>query len=121
MKWMRISLLITLTSLLTNCLQTENSSSVDVGITGTPEFMAARTILLNNCTNCHIGHDFHLLYEDQLVDRGDVVPGDFLNSPIYYRLAGSLGSEGPKDMPEGGALSGSDLQTIQTWIESITP
>lgn len=121
MKWIRISVFVTLVAILTSCLQTENSSSADIGITGTPEFMAARTVLLNNCVNCHQGHDFHLLFEDELVTRGDVVPGDFLNSPIYYRLAGSLGSEGPKDMPEGGTLSDSELQTIQTWIESITP
>ena len=105
----------------TNCLQTENSSSVDTTITGSPEFLAARTVLVNNCINCHIGHDFHLLYEEDFIERGYVEPGDFLNSPIYYRLEGSLGSEGPKNMPEGGTLSASDIQTIQVWLETLSP
>lgn len=104
---------------LISCLQTENSSSMDSSVTGSPEFMAARTVFLSSCANCH---DFHLLYEEELIARGDVVPGDAFNSPLYYRLAGSLGSEGPKDMPDGGGqLSATEVALVQTWIDNITP
>lgn len=50
---------------------------------------------------------------------GLMVKGDPANSQIYYRLIGSTGGPGPKDMPQsGGALSASDIATIHDFIQN---
>ncbi len=105
---------------LSGCLQTENSSSTDGGpnLTGTPEFIAAVTVMAAKCTSCHY-HDYHTKTEQQLLDQGLVVPGDPENSLIYYRLTGSAGPGGPKNMPQDVALTAGELATMVTWINSI--
>lgn len=101
------------------CLQTENSNSDDATATGTPQFIAAVSVLSSNCIGCH--EEFQNKTADELVASGFVIPGDPENSSIYYRMRNSAGSEGPKTMPPSGALSAEDIQAISTWIESITP
>lgn len=106
--------------LLTACFQAENSSSGDGGpaLTGSPEFIAAAMVMAAKCTSCHY-HAYHTQSEEQLVVRGDVVPGNPNNSPIYFRLIGSAGPGGPKNMPQDGALSSDEIQIIVDWINSI--
>lgn len=98
--------------------QTENSSSQDAeqysDIGGHPGFAAARAILSQNCAKCH---SYNTMSEDELVQAGVLVLGDAANSPLYYRLVGSTKGGGPKTMPPGGALSISDLNKIETWID----
>ena len=99
------------------CLQTENSSSTDSIVSGSPEFLAAVSVLSANCFSCH---DEFNKTEDELITAGFVIPGDHQNSSIYYRLRNSSGPLGDKNMPLVGSLSTEDIQTIATWIDSIT-
>ncbi len=119
MSWQKTAL-IAFTLTLSACLQTENSSSLDDAMAsgGSPEFQAARTVLSQSCTGCH---DYHTKTEAELVAAGLVVAADPEASEIYYRLVGSTGLQGPKDMPQGGSLSSSDVEVISTWIENLTP
>lgn len=107
--------------LLSGCIQEENSSSQDAdlygGSGGSADFLAARQVIRTNCSACHT---FGTMTEAQLLAEGLFIPGDALNSPIYYRLRNSSGTEGPKDMPDNGStLSGTDLALIATWINNI--
>lgn len=100
--------------LLGACLQTENSSSGDgPAPEGNLEFLAANEVLLNNCTGCHI---YHTQTQQELIDDGLVIPGDINNSRLYYRIVGSLGPNGTKNMPISGAA---ELQILADWITNI--
>lgn len=103
------------------CVQTENSSTLDESnygdSTGSAEFLAARTIFAQNCANgCH---GFHGFSEAELIAQGLVIAGNPENSPIYYRIRGSSGSNGSKNMPPSGSLQAADLTAISTWIQNI--
>jgi hypothetical protein len=100
------------------CVQTENSNSQDkdqYGGGGSALFKAARTILTQSCSSCHL---FHTKSEDALVADGVMVKGDAEGSQLYFRLNGSSGTGGPKNMPTGGSLSIGDLNTIKDWIDN---
>lgn len=107
------------------CIQTNNSSSRDeeeydasLPINGASgDFTAARAIFTNDCAACH---PFHTMTEAALIAGGWVVKGDPQNSKIYNSLMGSSGTQGRKDMPDGGpALPNEDLETIAGWITNI--
>ena len=68
-----------------------------------------------------IGYVFHTQSEAQLRAAGLLVAGQPENSQIYFRLNGSTGTNGPKTMPSGGALSAADLDVIKNWITAIAP
>lgn len=106
--------------LTAGCFQTENSSSGDSGPTavGSPEFIAASNMMARKCTSCHY-HVYHTRTEAQLIAQGLVVPGDPEASEIYYRLTGSSGPGGPKDMPDDGPLTPTEMAIMVTWINSI--
>ena len=53
-----------------------------------------------------------------LVAAGLMVKGDPTNSKLYYRLAGSSGTNGPKNMPSGGSLSSDQIAEIEHWIKT---
>jgi mono/diheme cytochrome c family protein len=101
-------------------VQTENSSSQDAknyapttGANDSVEFVAAKAIFASNCNGCHT---FHTMTEAQMIASGRLVPGNPEGSSIYYRLIGSTGSGGPKNMPQAGSISATDVSAIRTWI-----
>lgn len=104
------------------CLQTENSSSGD-GFTptgGSEMFEAANQVIANRCNTCHhIG--WASLGEDWFVNEGYIIPGDPLNSELYYRIQGSLGPLGPKTMPTVGSITSAERDIIYNWILQIVP
>jgi hypothetical protein len=84
-----------------------------------PLFVAAKAVIDANCTGCHSSAsngDFRNMTVSKAVQNGWIVPGNPTSSPLYYRLVGSSGSNGPKNMPQGGSLSASDVQAISDWI-----
>ncbi|MGE0527984.1 MAG: hypothetical protein AB7G93_16900 [Bdellovibrionales bacterium] len=109
---MRVEIVLSL-CLLVGCIQTENSNSLDASTYGGD---AARSVVGTNCSSCHA---FHTQSNEELIASGLIVAGDSQNSKLYYRLSGSDGPNGPKNMPTGGALSSTDLQTIKNWIDSL--
>ena len=106
------------------CLQTENSNSADDSYGGgTPEFVAAKSVLRTNCTtSCH-QHQFETQSEAELIAQGYIIAGDPSGSSLYYRIKGSTGGPGgaSKDMPTDKEISNSDLTIIEDWILSIAP
>lgn len=117
-----LSLLVLLFG-FTGCFQTENSNTLDAdtygNAEGTAEFLAARAIMTQNCAGtCHA---YHTQSEADLKLQGLFVAGSPTTSKLYYRLTGSTGGPGPKDMPQTGPLQSSDVETIRTWIQNATP
>jgi hypothetical protein len=116
--------ILLLTMPVTGCFQTENSSSQDAGtygnVDGTADFLAVRTIFSQSCGGASC-HGYHTQTELQLKTAGLFIANDPDNSKLYYRLVGSSGSSGPKNMPSGGALSSSDVQQIRYWILNAAP
>ena len=98
---------------LGGCMQTENSNSSDAFITDESD---PRSILQQNCASCH---DYHKRSDENLVASGLVVAGNPEGSQIYFRLIGSQGAQGPKNMPLSGALSPSSVQRIYEWIQDL--
>lgn len=100
-----------------SCVQSENSNSQDAdtysSIGGHAGFSAVRSILRQNCANCHV---YHTMSEQQLITAGVLKLGDAANSSIYFRLVGSTKGGGPKSMPVGGSLAVADIMQIETWI-----
>jgi mono/diheme cytochrome c family protein len=117
---LRMTLVFAITFCLSACIQTENSSSLDGDsygtATGSPEFIAARLVFLQNCNGCHA---YHTQTEAQLIAQGLAVAGNPEGSKLFYRLAGSSGASGPKNMPTGGTLSNDDLTAVFTWLQNI--
>jgi uncharacterized membrane protein len=102
-------------------VQTENSSSTDAALYrsvagGSAQFNAARLVMQNNCINCH---GYSSMTESQLKAAGLVIAGNPEDSPIYYRLVGSGGSNSPKDMPVGGAITANELEAVRIWIQNL--
>lgn len=98
--------------LLSSCLQTENTNSTDADTYGS----AWREVVSTHCGTCHT---FHTMDDATLIANGLVTPGNVENSKLYYRLAGSTGSNGPKDMPTGGSLSAEDISKIRDYVSSV--
>lgn len=84
-------------------------------------FLAAKAILDSKCLSCHNGAqspNLSNLTETSAVNQGMVVKGSPTTSMLYYRLIGSSGG-GVKNMPQGGSISASEVQTIADWITNI--
>ena len=106
---------------LGGCLQTQNSSSQDLQLygdlpVGSPDYLEVQAILSRSCVPCH---SFQGLTSDQMIATGLVVAAQPENSKLYYRLAGSSGSNGPKDMPTSGALTAADVDKFKVFIEGL--
>ena len=106
---------------LTGCVQTENSSSQDAGLYGGGDtqhvvFSEARELLYVNCNSCHAYGSYS---EQDFIDQGLVIAADPDNSELYYRMRGSQGALGPKDMPVTGQLTQAELQKIRDWILNL--
>lgn len=100
---------------LSGCLQTENSSSMDGFVpVGEGLFGEVNQVFVNRCSApCH---DFSTYNEQFFIDTGRLIPGDPENSPIYYRIIGSMGPNGTKNMPTFGTISPSERDLIYNWI-----
>lgn len=89
----------------------------------TAAFLAAKSVIDARCVSCHGAGssygDFSNLTEARAKQLSLVIPGSPESSKIYYRLAGSSGSNGPKNMPSGSTISTSDVKIISDWISGI--
>ena len=80
-----------------------------------PRFPAVKTILASNCTTCHSA--WNGASASYFVGQGLVNKSSPETSPLFYRLRGSSGSQGPKTMPVSGPLSDADRDAIKNWIQ----
>lgn len=87
------------------------------------QFLAAKAVIDAKCLNCHGSGStygaFANLTESAAVSRGIVVKGNPNSSILYYRLIGSAGSAGAKNMPQGGSISAAEVQAVADWIANI--
>jgi uncharacterized membrane protein len=100
------------------CGKPYNSSTADAlkygsNVAGSANFQLARQVMLNSCFTCHGA--WANWSEADFVSTGHVVARSPADSMIYYRLIGN-DTGNPGDMPQNGALSTEDLNTIKTWI-----
>lgn len=117
--------LIALLMSVTAC-QTENSSASDAGryggdSSGSANFVAAKAVITANCTTggCH-SNFAALSSEADWLASSFVVAGNAESSQVYYRIIGSAGAGGPKNMPQGGSLGAADLETIRNWVANAS-
>lgn len=78
-------------------------------------FTAVKSILASNCVSCHSA--WNGASASYFVGQGLVSKGSPETSPLFYRLRGSSGAQGPKTMPVSGPLSDADREAIKTWIQ----
>lgn len=90
------------------------------------EFLAAKTILKNNCTSCHspsgVQADSRLdmTAESQFELAGLVVAGQPDQSKLIQKLKNFTGTSSlTKTMPLNGSISDSDYQTLRRWIMAM--
>lgn len=87
-----------------------------------PRFVAVKSMLDAKCTTCHNGSsgvsDYRNMTAAKAVSRNLVKQKDPLNSQLYFRLQGSMGS-GTKDMPRTGSVSAAEVQQMYDWIANL--
>ncbi|MFN7684829.1 MAG: hypothetical protein ACK5QT_05395 [Oligoflexia bacterium] len=101
-------------------LNTLNSVSTDpyrFSASGSPEFVAARTVFVEKCSSCHF--EFATYSESEWKATGWVISGDPTGSFLFGTLRGSGVPGGEEDMPPDGALSAGELGAIEAWIEAL--
>lgn len=100
-----------------------NDTDEDGASGDSPEFLAAKAIIDNNCLGCHNNTntgDFRNLTQAQFISKGLVVAKNPGASKIYYRLTGAASGPGPANMPQGAAaLSASDVAAVAAWINGL--
>jgi mono/diheme cytochrome c family protein len=105
-------------------LLTDSSSGGSGGATlPSPAFLAAKAVIDAKCLSCHGAGStngvFSNLTEAAAVSRDLVVKGNPNGSKLYFRLIGSAGATGPKNMPQGGSISAAEVQAVANWITGI--
>lgn len=78
------------------------------------------------CMNCHqpggraSSWDFSPYQTEDDWKNSDLIEvGNALKSKIYYRLKGSEGTDGQKNMPTDKDIENTDVVKIKTWIDSL--
>ncbi|MBK9323588.1 MAG: hypothetical protein IPM97_11715 [Bdellovibrionaceae bacterium] len=110
------------------CGKVYNSSTYDASTygsaDGSAQFLAAKTIIKNSCANCHTrpSHEaWSGMSEKDFISKGLVAAGNLAGSSLYTKIQGNRTST-PGNMPDGGSLlTGSELDTLESWILNITP
>ncbi|MFN7905402.1 MAG: hypothetical protein ACK5P5_09485 [Pseudobdellovibrionaceae bacterium] len=117
-------LFLAVATILTSCADVYNSSSTDKLIYGNSEtegskFQAARSGLLNKCSQCH---SFYGTWSESqfLTDSTyGIIARDPANSPLYCHSRGN-DTCGPGDMPLSGSdMTATELAKIKDWILSL--
>ncbi|HWU43635.1 MAG TPA: hypothetical protein VN132_09365 [Bdellovibrio sp.] len=119
---LRIIILSATSISLFACAKVHNSSSLDkviygTQISGTPNFVAARSVLAANCFMCHA--EWANYAESDYLSNFLITSRDPNSSTIYTAIRGNdSGTAG--SMPQGNPdLSYDDIQLIKTWISGI--
>ena len=98
-----------------------NSSTSDAlkygsNVTGSSNFLVARTVMLTSCFACH--GSWSSWNEAQFISNGRIVAASLDNSILYTRIRGNSTSF-VGDMPVSGSISSEDIVAIKTWILGI--
>ncbi|KYG61417.1 hypothetical protein AZI86_17030 [Bdellovibrio bacteriovorus] len=87
------------------------------GSTADPNFAPAQSVIESKCLNCH--SSWAGARASYYVGLGLVSKNNAANSKLYYRLLGSAGSNGPKNMPQGGSLTPAEAELVRVWIDNM--
>lgn len=88
-------------------------------------FSAFSAVMYSKCISCHntnspFGDFAQYQSAEEWASSPYVTRGDPLTSSIYFRMAGSLGNSGPKNMPtDGDFAEGSELQAVADFIQKL--
>lgn len=102
----------------------DNDKSVEPGVKDNVSFaLDIQPILTENCATCHnpteVDPDFRegFAYEsiEELIDEGDIVPGDAEGSELVEMLEG-VSADG-NTMPPTGPMSTLNIALIKKWID----
>ncbi|MEM6531039.1 MAG: hypothetical protein AAF654_00380 [Myxococcota bacterium] len=85
----------------------------------TPAFTAASEVLADRCTPCHAHAHWSRQPEEFFLSSNLVEVGNAEASPLYFRVTGSLGPGGPKNMPATGTISLSETELLADWINTL--
>lgn len=94
---------------------TSTSDALKYGsnVTGSAQFLTARTVMLSTCFACH--GSWSAWNEADFISNGRVVARSLVDSALYTRIRGnSTGVVG--DMPQNSSLSSDDIVAIKNWI-----
>lgn len=85
---------------------------------GRADFKAIVPTIISKCASCHTHQAWYGYAETDYFGAGLIIPGDYANSKLYYRLSTSTEGPGPKNMPQGGsaAFTESEITLLKTWI-----
>lgn len=110
------------------CGKVYNSDTYDAttygNSTGTPQFLAAKEIIVAKCASCHT-RPSHAAWagtdEAGFISQGLIKAQDLAGSMLYTKIQGNrTGIAG--NMPFGGTpLTDAELDTMEAWIMSIPP
>ncbi|WP_413290796.1 hypothetical protein [Bdellovibrio sp. HCB337] len=110
------------------CGKVYNSSSYDAttyGVsTGSAQFLAAKEIIVAKCASCHT-RPSHAAWagtsEEEYISQGLIKAQDLEGSVLYTKIQGNRTAIAG-NMPFGGTpLTDAELDTMEAWINSITP
>ena len=109
-------------ALLCGCgqMNTLNGVAGDAGkysLEGSPQFLAARSLMSEKCSSCHSG--FVSQSEDEWRAGGLVVAASPSSSQLFLRLKNNGVSGSAQDMPPGDTLSAAEAAVISDWITSL--
>ncbi|MAX66957.1 MAG: DUF1592 domain-containing protein [Bacteriovoracaceae bacterium] len=78
-------------------------------------------ILISKCLNCHgPSHAINLsLSQKELIQKGYVIPGKPIESPLFYRLKNAGAKPDKETMPLNQALEADEINKISVWIKSL--
>lgn len=84
----------------------------------TDKFPQVRSVIQTSCSSCH--SSWGSASSSFFVSSGLVVKGNPEASPLYYRLSGTTGGAGPKNMPQSApALNSASQDLIKDWIQTL--
>ncbi len=104
-----------------------NSNSYDdlrfslSGLQGGANFKLAVPAIVGKCASCHTHAAWLTFNEEDYQAEGLVIPSDYANSPLYYRLSNSAEGPGPKNMPQAGepAFTDEEVELLKNWINNF--
>ena len=97
-----------------------NSVAGDAGkysLDGSPQFLAARSLMAEKCSSCHSG--FVSQSEAEWLSSGLVKASSPSTSELYLRLKNNGISGSDQDMPPGESFSAAEAAVISDWINTL--
>ncbi len=95
-----------------------NSSTSDAlkygsNVTGSAQFLTARTVMLSSCFACH--GSWAAWNEAEFVSNGRVVARSLIDSSLFTKIRGNSTSV-VGNMPQNSSLASDDIVAIKNWI-----